>query len=472
MMRAWVTGLLIGAAIAAVPEQIHTSWGEDSGSAVISWATSDESPGQVVQFGLVNQPLSQTASAESSHFRQLFNDTKLTKKCTHCLQEWLHSAKLSGLGSGLQYQYRVGSAAGWSQVFTISSKNESAAYAPTFAVFGDMGSTNSQSLPFLAKDVADGRVDGVLHVGDFAYDFHGDGGYVGQAFMRNIQNVSAKVPYFGCIGNHEGGTSFAGSLHHYIERFGKMMPGGDGRGIYYSFDAGPAHIIAFSSEAYFWQLWEVEQQFAWLKKDLAGVDRSKTPWIITMAHRPMYCSNADRDDCTKQDSVMRTGLPVLGHRLFALEPLFREHGVDLAFWAHEHSYERLWPVYDNNVLNGTSAPYSNPGATVHIVSGAAGCKEHHDAYAGPRGPWSAFRGEEYGYGRLTIANRTHLLWEQLEDTNGTVVDSVVIVKDGAAAAQQHSAGQVTSPEQQLAIFRNLQGCADHGRLPECAGREL
>ena len=29
---------------------------------------------------------------------------------------------------------------------------------------------------------------------------------------------------------------------------------------------------------------------------------------------------------------------------FALEPLLYEYGVDLAIWAHEHSYERLWFV--------------------------------------------------------------------------------------------------------------------------------
>merc|ERR1719158_2549428 len=106
-----------------------------------------------------------------------------------------------------------------------------------------------------------------------------------------------------------------------------------------------------------------------------------------MAHRPMYCSNQDGDDCTKDDSNMRKGLPVLGMRFFALETLFQEHGVDLAFWAHEHSYERTWPVMDGKVLNGTSspgAPYTNPRAPVHIVAGAAGCREGHDEYNGPR----------------------------------------------------------------------------------------
>ena len=49
-------------------------------------------------------------------------------------------------------------------------------------------------------------------------------------------------------------------------------------------------------------------------------------------------------------------------RRFALEPLLAEYGVDLAVWAHEHTYERLFPVYNYTVYNGSlEYPYTNPG---------------------------------------------------------------------------------------------------------------
>jgi len=55
-----------------------------------------------------------------------------------------------------------------------------------------------------------------------------------------------------------------------------------------------------------------------------------------------------------------------------MEDLFYKHGVDLQFYAHEHSYERLWPVYHWKVCNGTSdKPYHNPRAPVHIITGSA-----------------------------------------------------------------------------------------------------
>ena len=37
------------------------------------------------------------------------------------------------------------------------------------------------------------------------------------------------------------------------------------------------------------------------------------------------------------------------------------------FWAHEHSYERLWPIFDYKVMNGSyEEPYTNPGAPIHV----------------------------------------------------------------------------------------------------------
>jgi hypothetical protein len=35
-----------------------------------------------------------------------------------------------------------------------------------------------------------------------------------------------------------------------------------------------------------------DRQFAWLKEQLAVVDRSKTPWLIANLHVPFYSSDA------------------------------------------------------------------------------------------------------------------------------------------------------------------------------------
>ena len=55
-----------------------------------------------------------------------------------------------------------------------------------------------------------------------------------------------------------------------------------------------------------------------------------------------------------------------------MEPLLRDYNVDLSIWAHEHDYERFWPVYDYTVLNGSyENPYTEPKGPLHIVSGSA-----------------------------------------------------------------------------------------------------
>lgn len=48
---------------------------------------------------------------------------------------------------------------------------------------------------------------------------------------------------------------------------------------------------------------------------------------------------------------IRTGLPIV--HAYALEKLFFQYGVDLEIWAHEHTFERMYAVYNRTVYNGT-----------------------------------------------------------------------------------------------------------------------
>lgn len=77
-------------------------------------------------------------------------------------------------------------------------------------------------------------------------------------------------------------------------------------------NVGPAHIISFSTEFYYflefgWK--QLIQQYLWLVNDLHEANkpenRALRPWIITMGHRPMYCSTDDKDDCTHKNSIVR-----------------------------------------------------------------------------------------------------------------------------------------------------------------------
>lgn len=153
----------------------------------------------------------------------------------------------------------------------------------------------------------------------------------------------------------------------------------------------------------------VPEQYAWLEADLAAVDRSVTPWIIAMSHRPMYCSPStcmrararaaqllsqarrsawcrtftcacaractsaddDADDCHSKVSILRDGL--FGH--YGMEELLYKYGVEVFFGAHEHSYERNYPVYNfmwNSNVTGPQA-YVNFDRPIHILSGAGMC---------------------------------------------------------------------------------------------------
>ena len=72
----------------------------------------------------------------------------------------------------------------------------------------------------------------------------------------------------------------------------------------------------------------------WLDNDLARVNRKQTPWIIAALHAPWYNSNSAH---YKENEPQR----------LKYEQILYKSGVDVALNGHVHSYERSYPVYNN-----------------------------------------------------------------------------------------------------------------------------
>lgn len=401
------------------PEQVHISYGNVPSEMMVTWTTFDPTNTSTVEYGKVDLNRSKTGHATK------FVDGGSAKRVLY-----MHRVLLTDLKPGEDYVYHCGSSDGWSAVYWFTAKQEGTDWSPRLVVYGDLGNYNAQSLPRLQEEVQKGMYDAVLHVGDMAYNLDSENAAIGDEFMRQIETIAAYVPYQVCVGNHENAYNFS----NYVNRFSMMNLEGDINNHFYSFDVGPAHVIAFSTEFYFyvWYGWEqIARQYEWLEQDLmkASRNRAERPWIITMGHRPMYCSTDDTDDCKLRESVIRKGLPIL--HAYGLEDLFYKYGVDLEIWAHEHMYERMWPLYDYKVYNGSlDEPYTNPKAPVHIITGSAGCQEKLDPFVKNPAPWSAARYSDYGYTRMVILNKTHLYMEQVsDDQNGKILDKMMLIKD-------------------------------------------
>jgi len=109
-------------------------------------------------------------------------------------------------------------------------------------------------------------------------------------------------------------------------------------------------------------------------------------------HCPWYSSNKNHYG-DEQTVKMRD----------SMEDLFYQYRVNMAFSGHVHAYERTWAVFRN---------ITDIEGTTYITIGDGGNLEGHDQdyYDPPK--WSAFRnGTQYGYGRVTVINRTDALWE-------------------------------------------------------------
>ena len=252
----------------------------------------------------------------------------------------IHHVVVDNLKPGTTYFYSVGSDKyGFSDVmnFTVP-KNQ---YPFTFGVVADVGQTSNSSMT-MNRTLAD-NPDALLWIGDLSYadDWLPNGTYAyikgipppagggyfktyqpkWDTFQRLAQPLISHVPHISIGGNHElecqymknNITNVAYNARfpnprdpktlntepNHVDMYWQqsLLPA-EGKFVadevsskietnntWFSLEVGPAHVVMLNNYVPYSNN---SVMYKWLEKDLAAVDRTKTPWVIVGFHAPWY----------------------------------------------------------------------------------------------------------------------------------------------------------------------------------------
>jgi len=310
---------------------------------------------------------------------------------------YVHKVVLDRLQPGTEYEYLPRGSHRWRRFKTSPAVGEPI----SFGVVADLGQTRDSlgTMVHMKQALDAGEYSAVIFPGDISYaDGYGD---AWDTYGRLSEFLWESVPAAYGVGNHEYANE---QFVHYTPRY-PVPTKHTGSNLWYSFEAGMAHVIMLCS---YCVVTPGSPQHQFLQQDLASIDRRRTPWVVVSDHVPWYSSNGIHP--------MTEAAPYLD----CVEDLLHIYKVDIVFSGHVHAYERTVGVYKGN------ADCDGP---VYVTIGDGGNHE------GPECPWiadipawSAFREFSFGHGILDIHNRTHALWtwHRNQDNERTVADRVVL----------------------------------------------
>lgn len=271
----------------------------------------------------------------------------------------------------------------------------------------------------------------------------------------NSSAPASELTYYSCPPSQRNFTA-------YQHRF--RMPGSESGGVgnfWYSFDYGLAHFVSLDGETDFpyspewpfirdvagtsetlptedqtyvtdsgpfgaidannWKDNSAYQQLQWLEKDLASVDRSKTPWVIAMSHRPMYSSGV----ASYQTDVRN-----------AFEPLLLQYDVDVYLSGHIHWYERLFPLANgtidtSSIINGNTYVTGTGKSLTHIINGMAGNIESHSTLSSDEpilNITAVLDQKNYGFSKFTFQSSTTATWQFIKGDGSGIGDELTLIK--------------------------------------------
>ncbi|KAL1358304.1 purple acid phosphatase 15 isoform X2 [Arachis hypogaea] len=428
-------------------------------------ALDPESVGSIVEYGRYGRTMSHRSKGYSLVYSQLYPFEGLQNYTSGII----HHVRLTGLKPNTLYQYRCGdpSLSAMSEVHYFRTMPESGpnSYPSRIAIVGDLGLTynttstvdhmisNHPDLVLLVGDVSYANMYLTNGTGTNCYSCSFSDTPIHETYQprwdywgRYMQPLISNVPIMVIEGNHELEEQAENKTFvAYSSRFAfPSEESGSSSTLYYSFNAGGIHFIMLGAYTSFDKSGE---QYKWLEKDLASVEREVTPWLVATWHPPWYSTYTAH---FREAECMRV----------EMEDLLYQYGVDIVFNGHVHAYERSNRVY-NYTLDPCGPVYITVGdggnrekmAITHadepgncpepsstpdkLINGGLFCGFNFTSgpaqgqFCWDRQPdYSAIRESSFGHGILEVKNETHALWiwHRNQDYYGIAGDEIYIVR--------------------------------------------
>ena len=235
----------------------------------------------------------------------------------------------------------------------IGTLSASSKESVTFAALGDWGCSGYSSQ--ITKMVEKVNPNLVLGLGDYVFDNNTS------CFFDMIEPVAHKMKI--AFGKHD--VNSPSVFQDYMKHFGL-------RSQYYSYDFENVHFTVISTEIPFRMGYP---QYDFVKADLERASKdSKIDWLVVYFHRPVYTSASF--DVQKAEAIRET-----------YHPLFDAYNVDLVLQAHNHYYQRTYPLTFNPsnesnpfVIDSEYSRYEDPNGTIFLTVGTGGGDLHHPKF--------------------------------------------------------------------------------------------
>ena len=382
------------------PNGIHLTWqsNDTARTVTITWKTVMENAGDVVRYG--TEPGGYGPPVVGSHHTY------------SGAGGYIHDVELTGLSPDTTYYFICGGEnGGWSEERSFRTAPDQRT-SFRFVAGGD-SRPGSGDWPFsrdsISRTMAEFNPSFVLFTGDFASTWNDQSGldnWFAAVQEYWVDNDGLTIPIIPCIGNHEVYYYQPSDYDPETEAtnyYGLFSLPGNER--WYSLDWGPdLHIIVLDSEIRSSGSDAWEEQLSWLENDLAA--HASCLWKIAIFHRPAFTAGHYGDDWLTQGYFV---------------PLFDNYHVDLVFSAHDHGYQRTYPI-NYNISENT--PMSSPeNGTVYIVSAGWGAP----LYPKENMWWTAYSQSTYNFCVLDILENG-LLRLSAVDKDGNVFDEFSIQK--------------------------------------------